>query len=209
MRRRRVDIERDPGASNAQGKSLRRGTGNRPPNDADVVAREERRKRRQEVFLLKMNGASTQAIAEQLQIGVRQVQKDFARACRERAAEANEKDRAIANAQYDQEILRLNLAIQGIEPEANKGNVRAIHALADLSRTKAKIIEMRAKLNGAIAPAKQIHEHTHEVGGAIGVVVAGMTDERLLGMVERARERRRLAELAQGGGKVHLLPRAR
>ena len=200
MRRRRVDVERGAVVvpeGTAQPK-LRRGLGNRQPNEADVVAREERRQRRRKVFDLKMSGASTTAIATELKVSVRQVRRDFTRACDEVAAEDNAKLRAVASAQCDQEILRLNLAIQGVSKKAEKGDVDAAHALANLSRTKGKYVEFRAKLNGAVAPTKVQHQHEHAVTGAVGLVLTGMSDERYAGLVAAARERRRLAAIGAG-----------
>jgi len=209
MRVRRNPGSGGGGAPDAEGitpakRKLRRGLGNRSrPEDADLLAHAERVRRRRLVFERKTMGATTAMISAELGISFRQVQKDFQRAVDDLGAEENVRLRAVANAQLDQDLIRLHSAMgqftKILEKKADKG---ASNALAELVRAKTKIIEAKAKINGAIVPVRREVHVTHEVSGAIGVVLAGMSEERFAQYVERGRERQRLAE---AGSNVRVL----
>lgn len=183
MRRRRVDIETEAVVR----------VGNRGETATDVASAFARKERRLRALELRVFGGSYDQIATELGVSARQAKKDVARALREHGAERVDQLRAIANRRHERDYLRIQRAIPKVLELAEGGDVRAGVALASLVRASTGVVEAMTRLNGCEVAVAQSVRHQHDFRGALGVVLNRMSDERFAELVDRARDRGRLA----------------
>lgn len=164
---------------------LRRGLGNRTPNTKDAQAAAERKARRDKVFRMRREGFDLGAIAREVGVSVKQVQRDFAR-CMAAPPEGAEEARKLALARREQEIVRLETLCARLRPMANPEagpvDMAAVEALAKLSRTKA--IHQKAVEEMTVPELPEQHELSGPGGGPIPVAAAKTTISGLLEILE-------------------------
>jgi DNA-binding NarL/FixJ family response regulator len=128
-----------------------RKTANKSKVDSHAVEVEARR---QQVLNLRRSGFSIRAIATQLNISVGQAHTDI-----KEALEALQQQTIEIGASYRElELERIDRMLVALDAQVKKGDTQAVN-------TSAKLIDMRAKLLGLYAPAKQ------EITGANGGVL--------------------------------------
>jgi DNA-binding NarL/FixJ family response regulator len=128
-----------------------RKTANKSKVDSHAVEVEARR---QQVLNLRRSGFSIRAIATQLNISVGQAHTDIKEALEALQAQTIE----IGASYRELELERIDRMLVALDAQVKKGDTQAVN-------TSAKLIDMRAKLLGLYAPAKQ------EITGANGGVL--------------------------------------
>jgi hypothetical protein len=112
----------------------------------NIGGRERAAVRRQRALELRITGMPFREIGRQLGVSGCQAHHDIARSLAELAA--REQDQARIARQLDLE--RINKALAGVMPKAEKGDPQAVNALV-------RLLELRARLLGLDAPLRAHH----------------------------------------------------